>query len=280
VSPANCMSHVDNPIAPRRPTGLRAIRVWVEMSLQPVATQMVEGALGRASLPSQFLASVENKFGLEIGGPSPAFGDAGEIPLYRAIAGLDNCVFSQETIWDGKLAEGSTYCYHPEKQNGLNLIREATDLFGIEDCRFDFVLSSHNLEHISNPIKALKEWIRVVKPGAAIIVLLPDRRRTFDHRRKPTPVEHMLEDYERGTDETDLTHLDEILRLHDLSRDPAAGSKGQFRERSLRNFDNRCLHHHVFDKKNARALFEGVGLLVERLELRRPNHIAILARRP
>ena len=90
----------------------------------------------------------------------------------------------------------------------------------------------------------------------------------------------MLEDYELGRDEKDLTHLEEILELHDLSRDPGAGSRDQFRQRSLQNFENRCLHHHVFDEHNSRQLLEASGLAVEILELAKPFHVAILARRP
>lgn len=246
-----------------------------------LAIQVARRALGRyVTTQKAFRAQVENKIGLEIGGPSAAFRDTGELPLYPYLASLDNCVFSSETIWEGRRAEGYTFSYHPRKASGFNFIREATDLHGIGNDRYDFVLSSHNLEHVSNPVKALKEWERVVKPDGAIIVLLPDYRRTFDHRRKPTPVEHMLEDYEFGRDERDLTHLQEILELHDLSRDPAAGSAEQFRQRSLRNFENRCLHHHVFDERNSRELFEMVGLTVELVELAKPHHIAILARYP
>ena len=253
----------------------------MEIHLRPVAVQVARRILGRyVASQKRFRKQIENKFGLEIGGPSGVFGDAGVLPLYRLVAGLDNCVFAVETIWEGRRAEGHTFSYHPRKANGFNFIREATDLHGIGDHRYDFVLSSHNLEHISNPVKALKEWMRVVKPGGAIIVLLPYYRRTFDHRRKPTPVEHMLEDYELGRDERDLTHLEEVLELHDLSRDPAAGSKDHFRQRSFRNFENRCLHHHVFDERNSRELFEAVGLPVEVLELAKPCHIAIHARCP
>jgi SAM-dependent methyltransferase len=227
-----------------------------------------------------FRDEVEGEVGLEIGGPSPSFQDAGGLPLYRYVSALDNCVFSCETIWEGKREEGATFSYHPQKANGFNLIREATDLHGIVDHRYDFVLSSHNLEHISNPVRALKEWVRVVKPAGAIIVLLPYYRWTFDHHRRPTSVQHMLEDYELKRDESDLTHLEEILELHDLSLDPAAGSRENFRQRSMRNFENRCLHHHVFDEHNSRELLGAVGLKVEHLELARPNHIVILARCP
>jgi SAM-dependent methyltransferase len=36
----------------------------------------------------------------------------------------------------------------------------------------DFVISSHVLEHFPDPIKALKEWLRVVRKGGYILVLL------------------------------------------------------------------------------------------------------------
>jgi SAM-dependent methyltransferase len=245
------------------------------------AVQFARRVMGRSvKSQRQFRARIAGKFGLEVGGPSSVFRDHGALPLYRYLAGLDNCVYSLETIWEGKRAEGLTFSYHPRKTNGFNFTREATDLRGIADYCYDFVLSSHSLEHTSNPVKALKEWIRVVKPGGPIIVFLPDYRHTFDHRRSPTLIEHMLEDYELGRDERDSSHLDEILELHDLSRDPLAGSKDHFRERVLRNFENRCLHHHVFDEHNARQLLEKTGLTVETLELVKPFHIAILARCP
>lgn len=235
---------------------------------------------GRVRSRRLFRAEVEAKSGIEIGGPSAAFADFGELPLYRYLAELDNCVFAIETVWEGKRQEGGTFVYHPKKSTGLNCIREATDLYGIANEKYDFLLSSHNLEHISNPVKALREWMRVVKPGGPIIILLPYYRRTFDHRRQPTPVAHMMEDYDLDRSEDDLTHLNEILELHDLSRDPAAGSKDKFYERCIRNFENRCLHHHVFDENNSKELLQAVGLAVEVVELARPFHIVLLTRRP
>jgi SAM-dependent methyltransferase len=243
--------------------------------------QIARRILGRSvKSQKQFRASVQNKTGLEIGGPSQAFRDDGILPLYRYLESLDNCVYSLETIWEGRRAEGPVFSYHVQKANGFNFIREATDLYGIADHHYEFVLASHSLEHTANPVRALKEWTRVVRPGGSLIMLLPNYRHTFDHRRPPTSIQHMLADYTLGRDETDLTHLDEILNLHDLSRDPAAGSKEQFRQRSLRNFENRCLHHHVFDEQNSRQLLEAAGLTVEITELAKPHHIAILARCP
>jgi SAM-dependent methyltransferase len=251
------------------------------MKLPATITQCIRRVLyGRVRSRRLFQRKIVGKFGLEIGGPSSVFGDSGELPLYGFVAGLDNCVFAQETIWEGKRQQGHTFFYHRKKEKGFNFILEASDLSAIDDHKYDFLLSSHSLEHISNPVRALKEWIRVVKPEGTLIVLLPNYRRTFDHRRKPTSIAHMLEDYVLGRDESDLTHLSEILELHDLSRDPGAVSKEQFISRSHRNLENRCLHHHVFDEGNSKGLLEFVGLNVEVLELAKPFHIAILARCP
>jgi hypothetical protein len=54
----------------------------------------------------------------------------------------------------------------------------------------------------------------------------------------------------------------------------------EFHRRSLDNFNNRCLHHHVFDASNSRELLVRSGLEVLAVELALPNHIFLLARVP
>ncbi len=41
------------------------------------------------------------------------------------------------------------------------------------DNTFDRLIASHVLEHIPNPVDALKEWDRIVKPGGIISIILP-----------------------------------------------------------------------------------------------------------
>lgn len=223
-----------------------------------------------------FREQVIDRRGLEIGGPSPFFRTF--LPIYECIASLDNCVFSNNTIWEGEVNE--VFAYHPSRPHGRNYITDGGNLSQFPNASYDFVLSCHNLEHFANPIKALKEWIRVTKPGGSIILVLPDHHRTFDHRRPPTPVSHMLDDYAQNRAEDDLTHLEEILSKHDLRRDPGAGTWENFRQRSLNNSQLRCLHHHVFDTNNLRELMETMGLTVKVVETARPFHIAVLARLP
>jgi SAM-dependent methyltransferase len=42
------------------------------------------------------------------------------------------------------------------------------------DAQFDFVHSSHCLEHMRDPQVALTNWFRILKPGGYLIVVVPD----------------------------------------------------------------------------------------------------------
>ena len=41
---------------------------------------------------------------------------------------------------------------------------------------FDFIMSLHSLEHMRNTVETIKEWLRVLKKGGKIIVVMPDRK--------------------------------------------------------------------------------------------------------
>jgi len=51
---------------------------------------------------------------------------------------------------------------------------DAQFMKGVEDNTYDFVHSSHCIEHLHNPVIGLENWIRIVKPGGFIIVTVPD----------------------------------------------------------------------------------------------------------
>ncbi|PLX78354.1 MAG: SAM-dependent methyltransferase [Desulfuromonas sp.] len=52
---------------------------------------------------------------------------------------------------------------------------DAMSLDGLRDESFDFVYSSHTLEHMPDLAMALKNWWRVVKPGGYLILYVPHR---------------------------------------------------------------------------------------------------------
>lgn len=165
-------------------------------------------------------------------------------PIYALAASVDNCNFAVNTTWS-QGEPGRTFQYLPGAAPGLQYIHDATDLSSITDNEYDFLVASHVLEHLANPLRALEEFRRVLKPGGAILVLVPNREKIFDHRRPYTSFEHLRQDQLENRDESDLTHLEEIVALHDADMWPV-GTLEEFRERCLHNLENRCMHHHVF----------------------------------
>jgi len=135
------------------------------------------------------------------------------------------------------------------------------------------------LEHTANLLRALCEWRRLLKTGGGLVLVVPHRDGTFDHRREVTTMQHLVKDLEMGMGEEDLTHLPEILDLHDESRDPGVHDM-TFHERAERNAEMRSLHHHVFDTRLAIDVVEKSGLQVLSVEPLRPYHILVLARKP
>ena len=83
--------------------------------------------------------------GVDIGGrPDP-------LPLYAEFFPL----MGEVKVWD--LADG-----------------DAQFMAGVPDGAFDFVHSSHCLEHLHDPEEGLRNWLRVVRPGGYVVVTVPD----------------------------------------------------------------------------------------------------------
>jgi SAM-dependent methyltransferase len=223
---------------------------------------------------------VRDAIGIEIGGPSPIFAWGGMIPLYPLAKRIDNVTFAKSTIWEDAAEEGDSFTFHRGKAPGQRFIAEGADLRMIPNAKYDFVLSSHMLEHTANPLRALAEWGRLLKSGGALVLVVPHRDGTFDHRRPITTMSHLVEDFETSMGEDDLTHLPEILRLHDHSRDPGLTDVSTFRERAERNFEFRSLHHHVFDPRLAVDAVLHAGFELVTVELLQPYHMVVLARKP
>lgn len=62
---------------------------------------------------------------------------------------------------------GSVVCW--DKKDG-----DAQELAGIQNSLFDFVYSSHCLEHLDDIRKTLENWTRVLKPNGIMYIVVPD----------------------------------------------------------------------------------------------------------
>jgi hypothetical protein len=76
-----------------------------------------------------------------------------------------------------------------------------------------------------------------------------------------------------------MTHVPEILKLHDLARDPGAGNIEAFKVRTESNLHNRSLHHHVFDTSLAARVMHFMRLQLLTVEAVKPYHIFVAAQK-
>jgi SAM-dependent methyltransferase len=228
-----------------------------------------------SNLDGRFAARAEGMLGVEIGGPSKVF--YRRVPIYQRAKQIDGVNFSNYTVWEGAISAGMNFEYWQNKI-GLQIIDEAGKLDGVKSETYDFLLSSNCLEHVANPIKALFEWNRVIKPGGFAVVIVPRKESNFDHKRLDTPFQHLLDDFEKSVGEDDLSHLPEILAMHDLALDPGALDLDNFHKRSLQNLINRCLHHHVFSLAVLSRAAENCGFAVERARSTKRDHWVFLTK--
>lgn len=235
--------------------------------------------LFRKYFPKQFskkqyyLSKLLQKKGIEVGGASAFFTSDGLLPLYDYISSIDGCNYSGKTVWEGNIIEGKSY--KAGSKTGYQFLAEATNLKIIKDSSYDFLFSCHSLEHVANPILALREWKRILKPDGYLVLVLPHKDRTFDHFRPVTTLNHLIDDFEKGVDEYDQTHFSEIEQLHDCSMEVPIVSKLQLIARLKENYTNRCAHHHVFNARLTAELLDYEGFQILDLSLMYHNIIAL-----
>jgi ubiquinone/menaquinone biosynthesis C-methylase UbiE len=156
-------------------------------------------------------------------------------------------------------------------------VRDATALDGIADGSYDIVLSSHTLEHVADPLRALAEWRRVVGTAGHVVLVVPHLENTFDHLRPVTTLEHLESDFARSIAEDDDTHVREFLELYDLTREPECLSRQAFEQRTRDYVENRTIHHHVFDTELLVRLLDRAGFHLIAVETALPFHIVAVA---
>ena len=76
---------------------------------------------------------------------------------------------------------------------------------------FDFVINSHVLEHVTNPGRQIEEWIRIIRPGGILYMVVPDKNYCFDRHRETTSIEHLIEEFENNTEITPIEHYRDFI---------------------------------------------------------------------
>ena len=78
----------------------------------------------------------------------------------------------------------------------VDLVSESDDFANHLNGRLvDYIVASHVVEHIPNPISWLKMLFDVLRPGGFVFLVVPDKRFTFDFQRPTTTFGEMLESF-------------------------------------------------------------------------------------
>lgn len=126
-----------------------------------------------------------------------------------------------------------------QKVLDADIIDEGSTLSTVKDETFDYLIAAHVLEHIDDPISALKNWVRVVKPGGHIIIAVPDMRLCDEEKnRAVTTVDHFQRDHDEGPHVSAEYHYDE----HGLNPDGYTGD----RLAEHIKVHERMIHYHTF----------------------------------
>lgn len=124
----------------------------------------------------------------------------------------------------------------------VDVIDDAQTLGTFESSSQDFVIASHVIEHCEDPVSALLNWIRVLRPGGVAFVAVPDKRSTFDSPRATSTWEHVLEDHRCGPERSRSEHYLEWARLVDGKVGDAAVAHARGLEEGRYS-----IHFHVWD---------------------------------
>ncbi|WP_293336587.1 methyltransferase domain-containing protein [Microcoleus sp. CAWBG58] len=153
--------------------------------------------------------------------------------------------------------------------NGINLIEadivdNGETLSSIANNSWDFVIANHMIEHCQNPIGALENFLRVVKPGGIVYMGVPDKRYIFDVDRPMTSLDHLIRDYKEGPEWSKVSHYEEYVRLVEKFPQEQVFA----RQQALINIDY-SIHFHVWTSETfSELLFYcqkhlGLGFTIE-----------------
>ncbi len=70
------------------------------------------------------------------------------------------------------------------------------DRLPLDDGSLDYVISSHVLEHLFDPIRAIKEWFRVIREDGYIYMIIPKPDAIPTEDRPPTSLQELLDRHE------------------------------------------------------------------------------------
>lgn len=114
--------------------------------------------------------------------------------------------------------------------------------------KFDCSISSNVIEHSPNPIWFLLNFHYITSENGYQYHAIPNYRYTFDQYRKPTKLQHLIDDFEQMLWFDDTTHNQDYV----MSAVEKHGHQKPFHEKYPVSYP--FIHFHVFDEYNTAEL--------------------------
>ena len=132
----------------------------------------------------------------------------------------------------------------------------------------DFVICSHVLEHLAEPIGFIDEIHRVLRFGGNALILLPDRRRTFDRNQDPTSLAHLAAEHKAGVTVVDDEHVRTFIEKAGDEAQLLEPADGQDLAAFYEMHRNRSIHVHYWaEDEFLPVLLYGMKRLAQRWTL-------------
>mgnify|MGYP000137747675 CR=1 FL=1 len=133
--------------------------------------------------------------GIEV---APYFNPAAPKRSGRDILIVD--VFDTDTLRAGAKKDSMIPDSRIEEIEEVDLVGDASRVGEVIEAaglsgQIDYIVSSHNVEHLPNPILFLQGVHHALKPGGILSMAVPDCRSSFDHFRFPTRLADWLAAY-------------------------------------------------------------------------------------
>lgn len=152
--------------------------------------------------------------------------------------------------------------HYPECGNQImtpvDIVDDGEKLATIPDASVDFVIANHLIEHCENPIGAMENWLRALKPGGILYLAAPIKDLTFDLPRPVTDFEHLQRDWREGPAWSRMGHYEEWMAL--VAKTPPNEVRQKAEETACANYS---IHFHVWTEAGFREFIERVGSLIK-----------------
>ncbi|MGE5648160.1 MAG: methyltransferase domain-containing protein [Acidobacteriota bacterium] len=141
---------------------------------------------------------------------------------------------------------------YPEVSNVVlpDVLADAASL-PFAEASLDFVIASHVLEHLPFPLAALADWYAALRPGGVLLLKIPDKRYTFDARRRRTSLHHLVTEHLDPDSFDPRAHFEDWVQYVG-NREP--GSEALRVETDDLMDQNYSIHYHVWTDEDIQEL--------------------------